>query len=110
MKGFFGGVGIVVLVVGGIVGLAFGAPYLRLQVMRMYGTELESVKTDIYRENKAYVEGTVRDLRDLRREYKAANAEHRDAVKDLILHRAGELDWDRLPGDLRDFLNELEGE
>lgn len=99
-----------VVVVALIVGVAFGVPALRLQVMRMYGTELESVKTDIYRENKSYVEGTIRDLRELEVDYAKADDSQREALASLILHRANELDWDRLPSDVRDFLDELKGE
>lgn len=100
-------IGACVIAIGVIVGAAFGVPYLRLQVMRAYGTELESVKTDIYRENKSYVEGTVRDLREMQVEYVTANDSQREALASLILHRANELDWDRLPNDVRRFLNEL---
>lgn len=98
-----GGIALAVLVVG----IAFGGPYLRLQVMRLFGTEIESAKTDIYRENKSYVEGTVRDLREMQVEYAKADDSHKEALGSLILHRANELDWDRLPIDVREFLNEL---
>lgn len=104
LKAFLVGLGLLV----GVVGLAFGVPYLRLQVLRLYGTELESVKTDIYRENKSYVEGTVRDLREMRVEYERAGDGHRDALRSLIKQRAGELDWSRLPEDVRSFLEGLE--
>lgn len=103
-------IGGVVLVVALFVGLSFGIPFVRLQVMRMYGTELESVKTDIYRENKSYVEGTVRDLRELQVDYVKADDSQRETLSALILHRANELDWDRLPSDVRRFLNELKGD
>lgn len=101
-------VGGIMLAIGLIIGVAFGAPWIKLQVMRMYGTEMESVRTDIYRENKSYVEGTVRDLRELRVEYEKADDAHKSALKSLIVQRAGELDHDRLPADLREFLNGLE--
>lgn len=84
-------VGGFVLTVAIIVGIAFGAPALKLQVMRMYGTELESVRTDIYRENKSYVEGTVRDLRELQVDYMKANDSQKEAIASLILHRANEV-------------------
>lgn len=107
MKDFLKITGCIIAVVGAIIGLAFGVPYLQLQVMRAYGTEMESVKTDIYRENKSYVEGTVRDLREMQVEYVKANESQQEALSSLILHRANELDWDRLPSDVREFLNEL---
>lgn len=99
-----------VVMVALIIAAAFGFPALQLQVMRMYGTELESVKTDIYRENKSYVEGTIRDLRELQVDYAKATDSQKESLAGLILHRANELDWDRLPGDVRTFLNELKEE
>lgn len=102
--------GVLLLVVALIAGIAFGGPWLKLQVMRMYGTELESVRTDIYRENKSYVEGTIRDLRELQADYVKATPSQQEALRSLILHRANELDWDRLPSDVRGFLNDLKGQ
>lgn len=108
LKGLCGSIGGLIIVVALIVGGTFGAGYLGLAVYRTFGTAYESARTDIYRNNKSYIEGTIRDLRDLRREYVTAEDGHKDAIRTLILHRAGELDWDRLPSDLREFLNELE--
>lgn len=108
LRGLFGGAGALVVVIALIVGGTFGAGYLGLAVYKTFGTQYESARTDIYRNNKSYVEGTLRDLRDLRVQYLAASDDHKDAIRTLILHRAGELDWDRLPSDLRVFLNDLE--
>ena len=94
----------IVLVVGGV----FGTGWLSLTVYQTFATRWESARTDVYRENKSYVEGTIRDLRNLKREYFAATDEHRSAVKSLILHRSDELDRDRLPSDIKDFLNTLD--
>ena len=107
MKDVAKGLGLVLLSGVALVGLAFGLPYLGLQVKKMYGTQFQSVETDIYRENKSYVEGTVRDLREMRVEYEKASDGHKDALKSLILQRANELDWDRLPSDVRGFLKDL---
>lgn len=105
MKEFF--VGLIVVVA--FIGACFAIPAIQLQVMRIYGTELESVKTDIYQENKSYVEGTVRDLRELHVDYVKANDSQKESLRSLILHRANELDWERLPVDVQEFLKELRG-
>ncbi|MHC4297953.1 MAG: hypothetical protein ACYS7Y_11670 [Planctomycetota bacterium] len=110
MKSFFSSVGGLLLAAALIVGVVFGGSYLGLTVYRTFGTAYESARTDVYRENKSYVEGTIRDLREMKRDYVTADEGHQDALRSLILHRAGELDWDRLPSDVRGFLNELEGE
>lgn len=99
----------IVMVVILSVALLFAVGWLGLGLYKTFATRWESARTDVYRENKSYVEGTIRDLRDLKREYLTAEDQHKDAVRSLILHRAGELDWDRLPSDLRSFLKDLEG-
>jgi len=89
-----------------VIAVIFGGA--NLEMTRFFGTRMESIKTDIYRENKSYVEGTVRDLRELRVQYDTAGEGHRDALRSLILHRAGELNRERLPLDVRKFINILE--
>jgi hypothetical protein len=106
MKDVVAAIGVVVVLVVSIVVIGFGLPFLNLQVMRFWGTETESVRTDIYRENKSYVEGTVRDLRELIVDHAKASDDHKSAIMSLIRHRAGELDIDRLPVDVRNFLKE----
>jgi hypothetical protein len=108
VKWLFGTVTGLAICVALVVGLAFGGTWLGLAVYKQFATEWESARTDVYRENKSYVEGTVRDLREMQREYVAASKEHRDALRSLILHRADELDRDRLPSDVRRFLTDLE--
>ena len=107
MKGFFAYIGILIGVVTLFVGLVFGIPYLAAAVNRTGGVALESSRTDMYRESKSYVEGTIRDLRDLKMRFETADEEHKSAIQSLILQRAGELDWDRLPSDLRSFVKDL---
>ena len=80
-----------------------------IQWRRYFGIMNESATTDIYRENKSYVEGTIRDLRDLHVQYVQADDSQKETLAALILHRANELDWDHLPSDVRDFLNDLKG-
>jgi hypothetical protein len=106
----FGGIvaGLLGLVLIG--GLMFGGKLLSIELYRYFGTKIESANTDIYRENKSYVEGTVRDLREMQVEYYKADDKHKSALKSLILHRSNELDWDRLPSDVSEFLYELKGE
>ena len=108
MKSFFSSIGMIVLVGALAVGLFYGANELNLYWMRTYGTQIESANTNIYRENKSYVEGTVRDLRNLRADYEQATPSQQEALRSLILHRANELDWDHLPSDVRSFLSDLE--
>lgn len=99
---FFTIISIVVVVV-----ILFTATTAGIMWYRHFGIMRESATTDIYRENKSYVEGTVRDLRDLQVQYVQADESQKEALKGLILHRANELDWKLLPDDVQDFLEEL---
>ncbi len=113
MKNFFKGSAaliagtVILLIVAAVVSV--GGGLINLEYMKFFGTRVESVKTDIYRENKSYIEGTRRDLREMMLKYvEAETEEHKSALRSLILHRAGELDRDRLPKDLRTFIESLE--
>ena len=99
--------GVMVLVVALCVGAAFALPALQLKVYKTFGKRFENAKTEVYRENKSYVEGSIRDLRELRVDYEAASDEHKPAIKSLILQHANELDWNHLPSDLKTFLESL---
>ena len=95
----------IALVVASLGAISFGS----LAAYRYFGPRWESARTDVYRTNKSYIEGTIRDLRDLKRQWATASDQvGKDAVAKLALHRAGELDWGTLPRDVRDFLNEIE--
>lgn len=103
-------VGIVVSCVLGLallIAIGVGLSYGDIALYRWLGPKREAARTEVYRESKSYVEGTVRDLRELRVAYETTDEEHKDVVRSLILHRANELDWGRLPSDLRQFLEEL---
>lgn len=107
MKEFFSFLVMLLAAIVLLIGLIYGAAALNLDVMRRYGTAHESARTDIYRENKSYVEGTIRDLRDLKLQYETCAPEHRDSIRSLIKQRSGELDYGRLPADLKRFLEDL---
>jgi len=95
-----------VVVVG--LSLVFVIQFFALESYKFFGVKWENAKTDVYRGNKSYIEGTIRDLRDLKRQYIQADSEESKAgIRTLIIQRSGELDYDRLPSDLRVFLREL---
>jgi hypothetical protein len=103
MKAFFSIVCVVVL------GLAviFGASYGGLYMFKTFAPQWEDARTDVYRNSKSYVEGTIRDLRRLKREYEAAEDSQQSTLRTIILQRSDELDYDQLPSDLRRFIESL---
>ncbi len=100
----------VVFTIGAIVlGIAIivGIPYGTLTLYRTFAPQWEDARTDVYRNSKSYVEGTIRDLRRLKREYEKAEESQQSALRTIILQRSDELDYDKLPGDIRRFLETL---
>jgi hypothetical protein len=103
MKAFLSIVGVCVLGVAVIVGGSYGS----LALYRTFAPQWEDARTDVYRNSKSYVEGTIRDLRRLKREYEKAEESQQSTLRTIILQRSDELDYDQLPGDLRRFIDSL---
>ena len=101
----FGGI---VFVIGFLAVAVFAGPSIKLMLTKTFGVAQTSAETDVYRQTKSYVEGTIRDLREMQVEYIKAEDDHKDALRSLILHRAGEIDREDLPLDLQSFLDDLE--
>jgi hypothetical protein len=103
MKAFLSIIGMCVLGVAVIVGGSYGS----LALYRTFAPQWEDARTDVYRNSKSYVEGTIRDLRRLKREYEKAEESQQSTLRTIILQRSDELDYDQLPGDLRRFVESL---
>lgn len=103
MKNIFQIAGVAMGAVALIVGLMFGSFY----AYKYFAPKYIEVETDVYRESRSYVEGTIRDLRKLKREYEAADENHKSALRTIILQRSDEIDHDKLPSDVRRFVNSL---
>jgi hypothetical protein len=102
-KSAFSVILVIVLGIGVIVGGSYGSLYL----FKTFAPQWEDARTDVYRNSKSYVEGTIRDLRRLKREYEAADESQKSMLKTLIFQRSDELDYDQFPGDLRRFIDSL---
>ena len=103
MKELFCILGIIMLAVAIIVGGSYGS----LALYRTFAPQWEDARTDVYRNSKSYVEGTIRDLRRLKREYEKADESQQPPLRTIILQRSDELDYDKLPSDLRRFIESL---
>jgi hypothetical protein len=76
----------------------------------LYGTfapKMEAVRAKTFEESHAYNEGVAQDLSHDQQEYIQASPAQKAALRSLILHRYAVYDQDRLPPDLRQFLNSL---
>jgi hypothetical protein len=93
-----------------IIVLFFGLRWVGIEMDAVLGPKSRAVQTDIHRNSKEFVDGTIRELRKLQTEYLGANDAQKTALKARILHVADELDEKWLTGrntDLEQFLKEL---
>jgi hypothetical protein len=107
MKALFGSVFSVILLIVLGVAVLVGGSYGGLYMFKVFAPQWEDARTDVYRNSKSYVEGTIRDLRKLKREYEKADESQQSTLKTIIFQRSDELDYDQLPGDLRRFIESL---
>lgn len=100
-------VGIIAVVVACVAGI-WGAVELSYRLTAAYSPKMEEVRRDTFEQSRAFREGTVRDIENLRLEYMRGTPEHKSALRSVILHRMAGLPVDTLTPELRNFKNELE--
>lgn len=103
MKDAFSALGVIVLIIGLIIGASFGG----LALYRAIAPEWEEARTDVYRNTKSYVEGTIRDLRRLKRDYDSADDKQKTALRTIILQRSDEVNMEQMPEDIRRFVEDV---
>jgi hypothetical protein len=81
-------------------------------VYQYFGPKYEQTRRTIFEQSKAYNQGMVQELQNMQFQYVQADTEHKDALADLILHRAADFDFNdpRVPSDLRRFVSDLRAE
>ena len=108
MGTLFKGWAVVMLVLAVVV---FSIGGLSLAVKGTFLPWEESIRREVFEETKSYVHGTIRDLENLRLEYsRAENEGHKNVLRSTILHRIATFDQDKLPDDLRVFVENLRTE
>jgi hypothetical protein len=104
IKDIFGGLGIITLVVGGIIGAAF----LSFWLYSVFAPKYEAVRRETFEQSRAFNEGMVRDLQNLRLQYLQATPEGKAALRATIIHRFSVYDKEALPLELRSFYTQIE--
>jgi len=77
---------------------------------KFFGLKYENTRREIFEQSKAYNQGVIQELQNMQFEYVKADEAHKNALASIILHRSADYDVDRLPADLRAFINELKRE
>lgn len=104
MRSLFEWLGVIVVVIGLVVGVSFGGLWLYKAVAPAW----EEARTDVYRNTKSYTEGSIRDLRRLKREYDNAEDSHKSALRTIILQRSDEINMDQMPSDVVRFIETMQ--
>jgi len=96
---------LVFVVLTGLLWYLQGTDFL---LYKVFAPQYEQVRHDTFKESQAYNDGMVNELAKMRADYEGAKSEgHKQALADLILHRASQYDETRLPPDLRAFIASL---
>lgn len=77
---------------------------------KFFAPKQESVRREVFEQTKSYNQGMIQELQNMQFEYVKADSVHKVALKSIILHRAADYDMDRLPVDLRNFIESLKKE
>lgn len=72
----------------------------------------EQVRRETFEQSKAYRQGMIQELQNMRFEYAKATPAQKDALASIILHRVSDFDLTQpdVPADLRQFIEELKRE
>lgn len=96
--------GAVVVAIGGGVWLAAAND---LALRKVLAPAHEQVRRETFEQSKAYRQGLVQELENMRFEYTKAAPEHKAALASIIRHRAAGAPEGAIPPDLSNFIKEL---
>lgn len=102
-------IGAIVLIVLGLFALTWLAMGNNFFLYKFFAPKQEAVRRQVFEQSKAYNQGMVQELQNMQFEYIKAAPEHKAALRSVILHRAADYDVNRMPDDLRAFIQELKG-
>lgn len=76
---------------------------------RYFGPKQEAVRRQVFEQSHSYNTGMTQELENMQMQYLQADKEHKDALADLILHRAAgyNLNDPSVSNDLRGFIESL---
>lgn len=77
---------------------------------KIFAPQYEGVRRQVFEQSKAYNTGMIQELQNMRLEYNKATPEHRLALRSIILHRSADFPPEKMPSDLRSFIENLRSE
>jgi len=77
---------------------------------KTFAPKYEQVRREVFEQSKAYNQGMIQELQNMQFEYIKADDNHKQALASIILHRAADFDENKLPYDLKQFIQNLRSE
>ena len=72
-----------------------------------FAPKYRQVDNEVFKQSEQYNDGMIRDLENLQMDYIAADKDHKDALRAIVLHRFSVYPEDKMPPNLRNFYNDL---
>ena len=72
-----------------------------------FAPRYRAVDNEVFKQSEQYNDGMIRDLENLQIEYISADAEKKQALRAITLHRFSVYPEDKMPPNLRNFYNDL---
>lgn len=110
MRAALGFLGAMVVFVAVTLGLTWAIQGNDFALNQYFNPKYEQVRRETFEQSKAYNQGMVQELQNMQFEYEQADASHKAALGSIILHRSADYDVDRLPPDLRGFIDKLKSD
>ena len=80
-------------------------------VYKVFAPRYESVRRETYEQSKAYNTGMVQELQNMQFDYeKTTDSKAKAALASIILHRSADYPVEKMPTDLRTFIESLKNE
>ena len=93
--------------IASIILLMFGLSYLGYESYKFFAPKYRAVDNQVFKESEQYNDGMIRDLENLQMEYINGDADKKQALRAIVLHRFSVYPEDKMPPNLRNFYNEL---
>ena len=100
-------------VLGGItlaLALFIGLPMYGFKLYEYFAPKYTEVDRKVFEESRAFNEGMVRDLGNLKLQYLTASPAQKEALRATVLHRFSVYPEEKLSLDLRTFYRDLQNE
>jgi len=74
---------------------------------KTFAPKYEQVRRETFEQTKSYNQGMIQELQNMQFQYVQADPAHQAALAAIILRRAADYDLNKLPVDLRNFIEGL---